>query len=200
MGNLWVLLAGICFLMLALEAYEWFVDPSPIKVYVARAMTGRIKEEVVFEAKRDKSILESAGFIVLDPVTSEGVKPTKTVLRSTKAQMDVFWTRDKAMIREANVLLNMSPHLPSLGVIREHGYARYHLWKKTISIFPEGAMPKEGAVCFYEDDHVTDDLTEAIGECLRTHATRWKRFKWRLALYNRCYLRSLKHRTMEWFR
>ena len=169
-----------------------------VKIYVARAMSGRIKEEVVKEAKRDKAFLEKCGFIVLDPVTAEGVKASKQVLQATKVQMDTFWKRDKEMIRQANVVFIMSPDKASLGCIREYGYARYHLWKKTITIFPEGKLPPEGAVAYYEDDYVTDSLIDAIGETLRTHGTVLKRLKWRVALYQRCWLKAMKHRIQEW--
>lgn len=169
-----------------------------IKCYVARAMTGRIKEEVVQEARADKELLEKAGFIVLCPVIAENVPATKEVIRSSKKAMDVYWTRDKEMIREAHVVFNMSPHLPSLGVIREHGYARYHLWKKTISVFPEGKLPMKAAICHYEDDFVTDNLVLAIGEALRTHGTLWNRIKWRLSLYKRCWLKAIMYRLAEW--
>lgn len=169
-----------------------------IKVYVARAMTGRIKEDVVREAKADKLYLESLGFTVLDPVTSEGVEETKDILLSTKEVMDVFWPRDKQMIRDAHVVFNMSPHLPSLGVMREHGYARYHLWKKTITVFQHANMPAEGAICYYEDDLVTDTLEKAAQDALRTHGTFWKRCKWRIALYFRCLPKAIWHHLKEW--
>lgn len=159
---------------------------SKITCYVARAMSGLKSADVVAAAQRDKTFLEAAGFTVLCPVTSEGVKPTNKPIQSSKKQMDLYWFRDKEMIEQANVVFNMSPHLPSLGVIREHGYARYFLYIKVISIFPEGAIPKAGAVCFYEDDYVTDSLVDAVGEALRTHGTVWKRLKWRFVLYNRC--------------
>lgn len=168
------------------------------KCYVARAMTGRIKEEVVAEARADRDFLEQAGFIVLCPVIAENVPATKEVLRSSKKSMDVYWSRDKEMIRESNVVFNMSPHLPSLGVIREHGYARYHLWKKTISVFPNGKLPMKAAICHYEDDFVTDSLIIAVGEALRTHGTLWKRLKWRVLLYKRCYLKAVYNRLKEW--
>lgn len=171
-----------------------------IKVYVARAMTGRVKEEVVREAQADKAFLEAAGFTVLDPVSEEGVTATKDKLQSPKYLMDAYWPRDKAMIREAHIVFNMSPHMPSLGVIREHGYARYHLWKKVISIFPLGKIPAQGAICHYEDDYVTDNLIDAVGEALRTHGTAWKRFKWRLEIYKRCYFKAVIYRLQEWFR
>lgn len=169
-----------------------------IKVYVARAMTGRVKADVVKEAKADKEFLEACGFIVLDPVSEEGVKATKETLLSPKSAMDSYWPRDKAMIREADVVFNMSPHLPSLGVIREHGYARYHLWKKVVSIFPTGKLPAEGAICHYEDDYVTDNLLDAVGETLRTHGTVWKRLKWRVKIYKRCWLKAVFYRLKEW--
>lgn len=169
-----------------------------VKIYVARAMTGRIKEEVVREAKADKDFLERAGFMVLDPVTTEGVKPTKETLRSSKKAMDGYWPRDKQMIRQAHVLLNMSPHLPSLGVIREHGLARYCLWKKVISVFPAGELPPEAAVCHYEDDYVTDDLRDAVMEIYRTHGTLWKRIKWRLNMLNRSLVKWVWYQILEW--
>lgn len=163
-------------------------------------MTGRIKEEVVIEALRDKEILEKSGFTVLCPVVEENVPSTKEVLRSSKKAMDKYWPRDKAMIREANVIFNMSPHLPSLGVIREHGYARYHLWKKVISVFPEGKLPIKSAVCYYEDDFVTDNLSSAIENALHTHATRKQRFMWRIKFFPKAIVRSVFEHLMELFK
>ena len=174
-------------------------DKKPI-CYVARAMTGRVKEEVVAEAKADKDLLEKAGFEVLCPVIAENVQPTKEVLRSSKKAMDVYWWRDKAMIRQAHVIFNMSPHQASLGVIREHGYGRYHLWKKVISVFPDGKIPMKAAICHYEDDFVTDSLLIAIGEALRTHGTYFKRLQWRIHIYNKSWLKAKWYRLLEFFR
>lgn len=171
-----------------------------IKCYVARAMSNRVKEEIVAEATRDKALLEAVGFEVLCPVIAENVAATKEILKSSKKAMDVYWARDKEMIREAHVVFNMSPHWPSLGVIREHGYARYHLWKKVLSVFPEGKLPMKAAVCHYEDDFVTDNLTAAAEDALRTHGTYFKRLKWRISIYRKSWLRSLFNRAKEWFR
>lgn len=169
-----------------------------LRCYVARAMTGRVKEEVVNEAHEDKVILEKAGFEVLCPVITENVSATKEVLRASKKAMDVYWQRDKAMIRDAHIVFNMSPHMPSLGVIREHGYARYNLWKKVLSIFPKGKIPSQAAICHYEDDYVTDSLDDAIKEAYRTHGTWQKRFKWRFNMLNRCLGKWLLHQLGEW--
>ena len=161
-------------------------------------MTGRIKEEVVKEAIADKQLLESAGFEVLDPVTAEQIKPTKDTLNASKELMNVYWPRDKQMIRDANIVFIMSPHVGSLGCIREYGYARYHLWKKVITVFPKDRLPSEGAVCYFEDDYVTDSLLDAIGEAYRTHGTLWKRLKWRASLYYRCWFKAIYNRLKEW--
>lgn len=170
---------------------------NKIRIYPARAMTGRIKEEVVKEAKKDKEFFEAAGFDVLCPVISEGVEPTKQILRSSKKAMDTYWARDKQMIREAHILFNMSPDQPSLGVIREHGYARYNLWKKVISVFPPGKLPAKAAICHYEDDYVTDNIMDAVCEAYRTHGTLWKRIKWRIRMLNRSVPKWLLYQLLE---
>jgi hypothetical protein len=154
--------------------------------YVARAMTGLVAADVVAQARLDKCFIESKGFKVLCPVSEEGVISAIHKIQATKDQMDTYWRRDKQMIEESDVLFNMSPHMASLGVIREHGYARFFLYRKVISVFPKGLLPKEGAVCYYEDDFVTDSLEDAAHEALRTHGTLFKRLKWRLCLYVRC--------------
>ncbi len=168
-----------------------------ITCYVARAMSGKIKEDVVREAKADKEFLEKAGFKVLCPVFEEGVEPTKQILRSSKQAMDRYWSRDKQMIREAHVIFNMSPDQPSLGVIREYGYARYCLWKKVISVFPPDKIPAKAAICHYEDDYVTDSLLDAIGEAYRTHGTWLKRFNWRISMLNRCLVKWFWYQLNE---
>jgi len=163
-------------------------------------MTGRIKEEVVVEAVKDKEQLEKAGFKVLCPVTEENVASTKEVLRSSKKAMDQYWPRDKAMIREADIVFNMSPHLSSLGVIREYGYARYYLWKKVISVFPKGQLPIKAAVCYYEDDFVTDNFELAIEDALKTHKTRYTRILWRLHFWPLAMIKHNIDKLKELFR
>lgn len=175
-----------------------WVLPIMIKIYLARAMSNRIKEEVVLEAQADKQFLEQAGLTVLDPVSSEGVKAEKVPLQSSKKEMDVFWKRDKEMIREAHLVFDMTPHLNSEGCKHELGYARYHLQKPIVRIFPARHLPAEGSVAFYEDDAVVDSLLEAIEYTYRVHGTFWKRTKWRLERTNRCLLKSIVHQIQEW--
>lgn len=173
---------------------------SQIKIYLARGMSGRSKAEVVKEAKRDKEFLEKAGFKVLCPVLEEGIKAESGEILASIEEMNEHWRRDKAMIREAHVVWDMTPHLKSEGVLHEIGYARYHLWKKVFRIFPAGQLPPPSSIAFYEDDYVTDDLMDAVGELLRAHGTLLKRLNWRLSLYNRCFLKAVWYRLQEWFK
>lgn len=171
-----------------------------ITVYLARAMTGRIKEEVVEEAAEDKKFFEAAGLTVLCPVAEEAVKPTQERLVSSKKQMDIFWKRDKQMIREANVIIDMTPHMNSEGSKHEIGYGRYFLWKPVVRVFPAGKLPFKSSVAFYEDDSIVDSKEYAVEYILRMHGTYMKRLKWRLLLYKRCILKAMYYKLMEWFR
>src|SRR6266850_3759357 len=155
-----------------------------IKIYLARGMTGRIKENVVKEAQQDKQFLDQAGFNVLCPVTEEKIKAENKVLQSTYQHMVKYWARDKQMIRESNLVFDMTPHLKSEGVAHEVAYARYLLWKPVIRIFPEGQIPPKSSIAHFEDDFICDSLLEAIEYSLRVHGILWKRAKWRLNMIN----------------
>lgn len=168
-----------------------------MKLYLARAMTGRQKKDVVKEAELDFKFFGSAGFDVLCPVLAEKVKNETGIVQATKQQMDIFWKRDKEMIREAHIVLDMSPLAPSEGVKHELGYARYCLWKPIVRIFPPGKLPLRASVAFYEDDYICDSHIEAIEYIFRVHGTLFKRFKWRFKMLNRCLLRWLQHQVRE---
>ena len=170
------------------------------KIYIARAMTGMNQDEVVKQAKEDKEFFELYGIEVLCPVEKEKIKSIRKKLQSDKKHMNLYWPTDKRMIKEANILVNMSPHVASLGVIREFGYARYHLWKKVISIFPENHLPPDGAVPYFEDDDVVDSKIKAVESILRTHGTYYKRLKWRFQIYKKSWLKAKWYRLLEWFR
>ncbi|SRR5229473_4710026 len=163
-----------------------------VSIYCARSMTGRVKEEVVNEAKADKEFLEKAGFTVFCPVVAENVQPTKQVLLSSKKAMDEYWPRDKKMIEDSHVLFDMTPERKSEGVAHELGYARYFLYRPVVRVYREGKLPVPSSVAYFEDDHITDSLLGAIEYTLRMHGTLAKRLKWRFNLYVRCLPKMVK--------
>lgn len=169
-----------------------------LRVYAARGMSHRVKEEVVNEAAADRAVFAGYGIVVLDPVAAENVEPTKEILRSSKKAMDTYWARDKQMIREANVVFDLTPHLNSEGVKHEIGYARYGLWKPVIRVFPKGQLPFQSSVARYEDDAIFDDLHDAIKYALENYGTWKKRIVWRFKLMNRCLLKWVMYQIGEW--
>ncbi len=171
---------------------------SKPKIYLARGMSGRNKADVVTEARIDKEFLEKAGLVVLCPVSEEKVKAENKVLQSTQKAMQTYWFRDKAMIREANVVFDMTPHLKSEGVAHELGYARFHLWKPVVRVYPLGQLPPKASIAFFEGDAVVDSLEEAIEFVYRVHGTWFKRLKWRMGIYNQSWVKAAYYKLMEW--
>lgn len=171
---------------------------SGVSVYVARGMTGYNQAEVVENALHDRLVLEEHGIIVNCPVAAEGIKAVNRPLLSTKAQMDYYWWRDKAMIRASDVFVDCTPHLKSQGVEREAGYARYHLWKPVVRVFPEDKLPAPGNICFYEDDLIVTDIDEAAKLIKQKWGTPKKRLKWKIQIIQKSLLKYLKIR-LNWF-
>lgn len=169
-----------------------------IIVYNARSMTGRVKKDVVAEAKADKLFLEQAGFTVLCPVEKEEVPATDQVLISSRKAMEDYWPKDKRMIEECDVLFDLTPERKSEGVAHELGYARYFLYRPVIRVYREGKLPVASSVAYFEDDYVTDSLVDAVEYTLRMHGTRWKRIKWRFNLYARCLPKMVKIWFSSW--
>ncbi len=163
-------------------------------------MSGRNKLDVVAEATAARMFVEFCGHEALCPVTAEEVKAEDATLLATKEQMDTYWYRDKAMIREANVIFDMTPMMNSEGSKHEIGYARYFLWKPVLRVFPYQKLPASSSVAYFEDDSLTEGLNQAINVAEELWGTRWKRFKWRVRLYRRSYLKACWYKLLEWFR
>lgn len=171
---------------------------NKILIYTARSMTGRIKEEVVAEAKADKAFFESAGFSVLCPVEKEQVPATKQTLVSSQAAMMEYWPADKKMIEECHVLIDMTPERKSEGVAHELGYARYFLYRPVIRVYRDGKLPLKSSVSWFEDDAIVGSLEEAVEYIYRVHGTLQKRLKWRFDLYKRCLGKMIRCWFQSW--
>lgn len=166
------------------KLYQYWFGPN-CTLYLARGMSGRIKSEVVKEAKADVYFFRYYGYKVNCPVEVEQVENTHTKLQASVKEMDAYWKRDKELIRNSNVVLDMTPHLNSEGVKHELGYARYCLWKPVVRIFPKHKKPPIANVAFYEDDYITEYLEDAAFKIDQWFGSRHKRFVWRLKMLNK---------------
>lgn len=170
-----------------------------VKIYLAHGMTGRAGTEVVQESEKALEVFSRYGIQVLDPVTAEKVKPSKKAINTDYKTLDGYWKRDKEMIREAHVLVDITPERKSEGVAHEIGYARYFLWKPVIRVYPKGQVPSNLSVAYFENDFIVDDLDVAARYIDRMYGTWFKRFIWRIQLYRRSWIKASFYKLKEWF-
>jgi len=169
-----------------------------IRVYTAQKMTGRDQKEMVDLAKKAKKVFAGAGIDVLDPVLEEHVKPTNEILVDKPLNMlRDYWSRDKQMIRESHVIVDLTPESKSEGVAHEIGYARYALWKPVVRVYSEGSKPAS-LIAVFEDDLIVHSLEEAAVQIQKYWGNWLKRALWRLGLMNRCLPKWLWYQAKEW--
>lgn len=169
-----------------------------IKIYTAAKMTGRDQAEMVEMARKNKKIFEAAGIIVLDPIIEEHVKATNAPLVDKPINvLKGYWTRDKAMIREAHVVVDTTPELKSEGSAHEIGYARYALWKPVVRLY-QGQAKVLSPIVYFEDDLIVHSTEEAAIQIQKYWGTWFKRFLWRVGMLNRCFPKWFFNQLLEW--
>ena len=169
-----------------------------VKIYTCAKMTGRDKKEMVETAIRNKKIFEAYNIKVLDPILEEHVKPVKGLLVDTPVGLlKDYWKRDKQMIREAHVVVDTTPEQKSEGSAHEIGYARYALWKPVIRMYIGESKPLS-MIVYFEDDLIVHSPEEAAVQINKYWGSWFKRFLWRVGLFNRCFLKWVYYQAMEW--
>jgi len=169
-----------------------------VKAYTCQSMTGHSMHELVERAKKIKTVLNAAGVEVLDPVLAEHVPDKKEVLGDKPLNvLKSYWRRDKQMIREAHVLLDLTPGDKSEGCAHELGYARYALWKPVIRLYGPEAKPPN-LIPYFEDDLIVHSPEEAAIQIQKMWGTRFKRAMWRISLLNRCFIKFVWYQIGEW--
>jgi hypothetical protein len=171
---------------------------SQLKIYCARAMSGRVKSEVLAEAQAANAYLRYSGIEPLDPVTQEGIEAVPEVIAAPEGQLREFWQRDKEMIREAHVVFDFSPHMKSEGVAHEVAYARYLLWKPVVRVYAHENDVPTVSVARLEDDYLAPNLYQAVLYAKTFFGTRRQRIIWRLRLLKRCLWKFLVYQAGEW--
>lgn len=164
-----------------------------VKVYCATAMTGRTGKELVAQSAYVKKVLNFYGLEILDPISVEGVKKDDKPLMNAPGVLKKYWKRDKEMIRQAHVVLDVTGPAKSEGVAHEIGYARFFLWKPVVRVYPNLGP----SIARFEDDLIVSNLHEAGWMINDLWGTRKKRLTWRLKMLNRCLLRFFYYQFLE---
>lgn len=146
--------------------------------YTAIAMTGKNRKEICEIDAYATNVLKHHGIIVLSPVAKEHVTPEdKPLVQVSEEILEKLWKDDKAYIRQAHVLLDLSGFSISEGVRHEIGYSRYALFLPTIRIHPKLGI----SVARLEDDLICETVEEAAVLIAEKFGSRWKRVKWRFS-------------------
>jgi hypothetical protein len=169
-----------------------------VTVYTAQKMTGRDQAEMVEMAKKAKRVFNNFGIRVYDPVLEEHVQAVnKPLMDKPLSLLRDYWKRDKQMIRNANVIVDLTPEAKSEGVAHEIGYARYALWKPIVRVYQENSKPAS-LIAIFEDDLIVHSLEEAAVQIHKYWGTWLKRVVWRIALLNRSLLKWVWYQLLEW--
>jgi len=166
-----------------------------VRAYTATSMTGRTGADLLAQSIIVRSVLRRHGIEALDPVMAEGVAPSDVPLASGIDELADHWARDKRMIRDSHVLIDLTPLAKSEGVAHEIGLARYCYWIPVVRIY----TPRGASVAHFEDDLIVPDLETAAREIVARWGTWPKRFAWRARMYARCAPKHYMHKLRRWF-
>lgn len=144
-------------------------------------MTGRFCDELLLESVVAGEALTKAGFMVLSPVIEEGVPNKHIKLTNTLGRLKGYWKRDKEMLQECHIMLDLNSQGKSDGVNVEMGYTRFFMYKPLVRVHPTLGC----TISRLEYDCVTDSLEKAVEIIKIRWGTKRKLLKWRLHLLYR---------------
>lgn len=157
-----------------------------MKAYIAHGMTGRTGDELINESLHVLQVCKKYGIETLDPVMAEGVLKVDPRVQASNEMLPLHWKRDKEMIREAHVFIDITANRKSEGVAHELGYARYNLWKPSIRVSIDYARSQNISIANLEDDLIVASIEQAAFIAQLRWGTFGKRFRWRIKTLARC--------------
>jgi len=174
--------------------FEWLHKVN-CRVYLGQQMTG-VKQSVIYQRNAYcNRVFTKYGITVLSPVTEEGVKSNKKKLdQPSQEVLSYFWKRDKWLIRNSHILVDITGPSKSQGLLHEIGFSRYFLMKPCVRI-----MKLYGpSVAVEEEDLIAPTVEKAAKFIIDEFGTPWKRLKWKFKLFRRCFFSYLKTRLSWW--
>lgn len=165
-----------------------------MRIYFIAAMTGRTGQELVEQARNTAFLCWCFNVEALDPIMAEEVEAIDKPLSNGGELLKQYWARDKAMIREAHVVIDRTAWMKSEGSAHEGGYTKYHLHKPILRVFPG----LKESVARLEDDLIVETEEEAIQLAVKIWGTSTKRLKWKWMIFKKSYWNLLRTR-LNWF-
>lgn len=175
--------------------FDW-LNKVNVRCYSAQQMTGIKQFEIYRRNWYCTRVLQKHDITVLSPVTEEGVKANHRKMdQPSQEQLAMYWKRDKFLIKNSHVLLDITGPSKSQGLMHEIGLSRYFLFKPIIRVM----KLKGPSVAIEEDDILVPTVEEAAKLIVREFGTPWKRLKWKFKLFCRCFFPYLKTRLLWCF-
>lgn len=174
--------------------FDW-LHKINVRIYAAQQMTG-FKQSVIYQRNAYcERVFAKHGITVLSPVTEEGVKSNKKKLdQPSQAQLGYFWKRDKWLIRNSHILVDITGPSKSQGLLHEIGLSRYFFFKPVVRVM----KLKGPSVAIEEEDILAPTVEKAAKLIIDNWGTPWKRLKWKVKLFRRCFGSYLKMRIFWW--
>jgi hypothetical protein len=175
--------------------FDW-LHKINVRIYLGQQMTG-VKQSVIYQRNAYCSrVFMKHGILVLSPVTEEGVSPSKKRLdQPSQEQLAKFWKKDKWLIRNSHILVDITGPSKSQGLLHEIGLSRYFYFKPIVRV-----MKLRGpSVAVEEEDLIAPTVEKAAKFIVQEFGTPWKRLKWKFKLFRRCFGSYTKTRILWWF-
>lgn len=174
--------------------FKWLHEVN-VRVYFGQEMTG-VKQSVIYQRNAYRTrVFTKYGITVLSPVTEEDVKSSKKKLNQpSQEQLNFYWKKDKWLIRNSHLLVDITGPSKSQGLLHEIGLSRYFYFKPIVRIM----KLKGPSVALEEDDLVMPTVEKAAKFIVQEFGTPWKRLKWKFKLFRRCFFSYLKTRLRWW--
>ena len=167
---------------------------SKLRCYCASQMTGRTGIDLVNQSAEVARLAEKYNIEALDPIQKENVKAVDKPLHNHGKTLREYWKKDKEMIQNAHVLIDLTGPRKSEGTAHEIGLARYFLYKPVVRVY-ENLGP---SIARFEDDIIVGSMDEAFNIAVYHWGTPKKRLQWRWLLYKRCLPGMIKAFFREW--
>jgi len=167
-----------------------------VRVYLAQAMSYVSQNKIYQKNYYCTKVLMKHGITVLSPVTEENIKPSKKKFdQPSQEQLAFYWRRDKWLIKQSHILLDIAGPVVSQGVLHELGLTRYFYFKPVLRVL----KLKGPSVAIEEEDQIFSTVESAAKFIVKELGTPWLRLRWKFKLFGRCFPGYIKTRILWWF-
>lgn len=174
----------------------WFKGLFTCRLYLACKMTGRSRKDQVLRARHLCAVFRKAGLDPISPVIEEKVRIRKGALKNlSRLSLHKKWKMDKNIIAwKTHAVVMDDATAKSFGMEREYALNRFLWWKPTILLMERPGL----TIADFEDDLISNDEEDIAHYLKEKHGNIYKRWKWRLSMFNRSLPKFIVGHIWQW--